>query len=114
MVKQKCTAADDRLISPCLVFILRDVTALLLTLLFGADASGWEEVERTDGVVIAARDVKGSPHRELKATISAPLPVEALCDAAFGPAGFDASEPTLKTRRLIKDAPDERTHYDQM
>lgn len=42
------------------------------------------------------------------------LPVEALCDAAFGPAGFDATEPGLKSRKVLKDSPDEHVHYDQM
>jgi hypothetical protein len=74
----------------------------------------WVEVERDDGVVIEARDVEGSVHRELRATTTVKLPVEALCDAAFGPKGFDASEPSLKSRRVLREAADEQVHYDQM
>jgi hypothetical protein len=77
-------------------------------------AGGWEEVGRADGVVVEAREVKGSPHRELKATTVVKLPVAALCDAAFGPAEFDPTEPALKSRKVLSQSTDELVHYDQM
>lgn len=89
------------------------VLAPLLGLILLADGA-WVEVERDDGIVVEARDVEGSPHRELRATTTVKLPVDALCDAAFGPAGFDATEPSLKSRRSLRESADERVHYDQM
>ena len=84
---------------------------LALTLILAAE---WEQVGRADGIVLEAREVKDSAHRELRATTRTKLPVEALCDAAFGPAAFDREEPSLKSRKVISQSADELVHYDQM
>jgi START domain len=85
---------------------------LLLPLL--ALAAEWEEVGRDGDIVLEARAVKDSPHREFRATTTVRLGVEALCTAAYGSGVFDAREPGLKTRRVITTGDTEQIHYDQM
>jgi len=84
---------------------------LLLLLALGAD--GWSDVDEDDGIKMVARDVKGTAHRELRATVTTKLSPEALCAAAFGDGSFDPKEPTLKARKLLAKAGDELVVYDQ-
>ncbi len=85
---------------------------LLLLLALGADE--WSEVDEDDGIKMVARDVKGTAHRELRATTTTKLSVEALCAAAFGDGSFDAKEPTLKARKLLEKGDEELVVYDQL
>lgn len=77
-------------------------------------ATEWKEVGRSDGITVEARPVEGSRFDELRASTTVALPAEALCKGAFGTARIDPKEPSLKDRRLIYEAENDRVTYDRV
>jgi hypothetical protein len=74
----------------------------------------WKTVSSSEGITVEARPVTGSPFAELRATTTVAVPVEALCAGAFGTSLVDPKEPSLKSRRVISESPDERVAYDRI
>lgn len=87
---------------------------LALASLLSAAPAEYKKVEETDGVLIEARPVEGSPIVELRLTTSTTKTTDSLCDAVFGDGKFDPEEPDLKSRKIITESADERVTYDQI
>ncbi len=78
--------------------------ALMLRLLalfaLVAEQGAWELIDTSDGIALSSREVPGERVVELRATTTSKLDIEALCNAAYGSATLDKSEPDVTVRKL--------------
>lgn len=86
---------------------------LLLAFVLAA-APAWKQVKEDDGITVHARPVEGSSYAELRATATVAVPADALCAGAFGTPKLDPREPSLKSRKVLKESADERITYDEI
>lgn len=85
--------------------------ALLTALVLAADGAFSKEGE-AEGYVIESRKVEGSAFAELRLTGATTASPEAFCNAAFGTGKFDAEEPDLKSRAVLRESANERVTHD--
>jgi hypothetical protein len=87
---------------------------LVLVWLVLAGTPEFELVEEVDGIRVESRPHAGSSFVELRFTATTNVPLDALCDAAFGDGTIPADEKTVKSRRVVSQGRDERVTYEQV
>ncbi len=90
------------------------MTLAVLFVALAAEPTPWKVIDTQEGMTLSARDLPGERVVELKVTAFSPKSVDALCTQAFGTATVEKDEPTIKARKLIREAPNERVTYDQV
>jgi hypothetical protein len=86
------------------------MAAHLMLLVLAAD---WSHLDDDEGMSLDGRGVEGSKYLEYRVTTSLErFPIEVACRAAFGDGKPGNAE--VKSRKLLKDEPNERIYYDQI
>jgi hypothetical protein len=88
--------------------------ALVLFIIVAAEPTPWKVIDTQEGMTLSSRELPGERVVELKVTAVSPKSIEALCLQAYGTATIEKDEPTMKARKLIREAPNERVTYDQV
>lgn len=78
------------------------------------NADPWTEVERRDGVVVSARDIKGNAYRENRVEVTTRSAVSDVCDAIYEWGTRDGDGPGVSLHKLLKDGENVRVVYEQI
>lgn len=98
------------------------MNALLLLLVLKApfatdvfeSTTAFEELEKSDGLTVSRRAVKGSPYFEYRAKVATTYRVDELCEAVFewGTKGNDGDG--IIVNKVLEDGADQRLVYNQI
>jgi hypothetical protein len=83
-------------------------------ILLAAAPGPWQHVETEGGVELYQRELPGERVVELKAVVVSKLPVERLCEAAYGPSAVAPDEPDITLRRVVSDGDGGRVTYERI
>jgi hypothetical protein len=80
----------------------------------GADDEGWKPIGEKEGVVYEKRAVPGSKYFEHRARLTIPLPPDQVMAALWDNITGKDLPPTTKSRKVLKQSPDEVVVYDEI